>query len=225
MVADLFSRIQTRLNPYYTSLTPKEAQNCTMDKKIYMSERCSIGEFCKLFPHAREFDKPTVNEKTITPGKKNRFIRSYKRYEAKFTEVSQLNYLFGPNWDRVYHSKSVGFILAPITFRFVITEVFSHQTKLADDLSAFDVIWGSKTTHCSVNISFFRGAISRWGRYDPTTKITKEANWEEEVAQLQTNTYALLPKKQPRTVYKSQKQTRRGSKRRFGKQIESQIKL
>jgi hypothetical protein len=186
LISDLLSRITMRLNPKYTTLAPQEASKWTPEKKMYMSERCTVGEFKKLFPTAIYYPKRKLNLKTIPPGSRNKFVRTHKVAEIEFTSVRGLDYLFGPEWDITFNSKLVGFTLAPITIKLVTTEIFSHQTKLADNLSAFDVEWSLMHHHTSMNICFFRGAATRWGKYNPQTNTTSEANWRSIVDNLQS---------------------------------------
>ena len=179
----LLSQIHAKINPYFTARKGLVSA-LSLDKKMYIKERCTTEEFVRMFPEAKRFEEPPAE--SVPLRKKNKFAATKKFFEQTFNDLRVLDSVFGSDWDVAFNGTAVGFVLAPISFRLLSTKINSHKTALCEDLEgSFLVQSSSVTSFTSISVTLFRSSISRWGPWDENSQKFKESAWEETIAKLQ----------------------------------------
>lgn len=167
----------------FKKLNPRTSGRKGYEKKIYISERCSEEEYLSLFPNAKKF----IFKKGDT-----QFCTSRKRYEESFKDLKDLESVFGTNWDVVFNGTAVGCVLPGISFRFVSTEITSFKSGLNDEVETAVVQTHKMST---INITMWRAAFTRIGKYDEKNDKFAEAKWQEKIIKMQRIHLALCKRR------------------------------
>ena len=93
VVQYLREKIRQSLNPFAKDESMRNGG--TMEKKLYLHERCSKSEFELMFPNAQPHGSKPVDLKKLPLCYRNKFKRTHKVYHVKFDQVRQLDYLLG----------------------------------------------------------------------------------------------------------------------------------
>lgn len=152
---------------------------------MYISENCSVADFIRLFPLAKQHSEPKQKKK-IPLRKRNRFKTTRKLFSCAVSDLRELDAIFGTDWDYIFNGTSVGFVLPPMTFRLNLTTINSFKTALSKDLEkSFLVESSDKSTFTTISITLFRSTLSRWGGYIPSSGEYQESDWRNELLDLQ----------------------------------------
>lgn len=178
----LLSKIHEKINPAFST-------SRRFEQVVYLQEKCSVTEFFELFPKAKHFPE---KETKLDPKK---FKTNKVLYKITFTNVRQLDYLFGADWEVIYNGKSVGVALPTITFRLRKTTLWSHKTLLSDNEDANTITYAKAETFHTLSATIHRGSFSRWGSYDEETKTEKESDWKTLVDNFQRDNIELVKRR------------------------------
>ena len=169
----LRTRIRQKLNPYYSC---KKG----LQKKIYLSERCTEEEFLSMFPTAKVF--------SVLPATETQFQRHRKTHEATFSKITDLDEVLGERWDLVFNGVGVGCALPTISFRLVSTTITSWSMVDDKKIESTDEI-------TTINITIFRTSLSRLESYDSDSDKYTESDWHAKVKRLQKSNPKLVKKR------------------------------
>src|SRR3990167_3005109 len=78
----LLSQIHAKINPYFTARKGLISA-LSLDKKMYIKERCTTEEFVRMFPEAKRFEETPAESLPLR--KKNKFAAT-----KNFCEQNQL---------------------------------------------------------------------------------------------------------------------------------------
>ena len=146
MAPILLYSIKQKLNPCY-------ANRNGFEHKVYCSGiSCSVEQFKALFPQAKSFP---VRKNPVT--KLPKLQSSKKLYEANFSAIRSLDYLFksfDDEWDVIFNDEEIGYAYK-ISFRLIRSTINSLRRKLENGIAG-DIEYYKSMSNTTISCTIHR---------------------------------------------------------------------